>query len=83
MRNLLVSQTRNAYLFLPQNAQTVGMTIGAELAEFIEGGKTITVTLAPEYGGKLQQLQQEVMGAVFTGNFAQVVDLLHLEVVTD
>jgi hypothetical protein len=82
-RNLLISQTRNAYLFLPQNAQGVGMTIGAELAEFLEGGKTVTVTIEPEYGGKLQQLQAEVMGAVFTGNFAQVVDLLHLEVVTE
>lgn len=82
-RRLLVSQTQNFYLFLPQNAQSFAMAVGAEMAEFLEGGKTLSVSVAPEYGGSLQRLQQEVMGAALTGDYGKISELLHLEVVTD
>jgi hypothetical protein len=82
-RNLLVSQSRNMFLFLPPTAQNLAMAIGTEVAEFLEGGKTLSISIAPEYNGSLQRLQEEVMGAVFTGNYDKVSELLHLEVVTE
>jgi hypothetical protein len=82
-RTLLISQAQNFYLFLPPTAQTFAMAAGAEMAEFLEGGKTLSVSLAPEYGGSLQRLQQEVMGAVFTGDYNKVSELLHLEIITE
>lgn len=82
-RRLIVSQAQNFYLFLPSTAQAVAMAAGAEIAEFLEGGKAISVSLAPEYNGNLQRLQAEVMGAVFTGDFNKVSELLHLEIVTE
>lgn len=81
-RRLLVSQLQNLYLFLPPTAQTFAMAAGAEMAEFLEGGKTLSVSMAPEYGGSLQRLQAEVMGAVFTGDYGKVSELLHLEINT-
>jgi hypothetical protein len=82
-RTLLISQAQNFYLFLPATAQAFAMAAGAEMAEFLEGGKTISVSLAPEYGGSLQRLQAEVMGAVFTGDYNKVSELLHLQIVTE
>ena len=73
----------NFYLFLPSTGQNFARTAGAEMAEFLEGGKTIRMSLAPEYGGNVQALQQEVMGAVLTGDYDKVSELLHAEIVTD
>ncbi len=81
-RNLLVSQVTNMYLFLPPTAQNLAMATGAELAEFLEGGKTLSVSLTPDYGGKVQTLQAEIMGAVFTGDYDKISQLLHLEITT-
>lgn len=82
-RRLLVSQAQNFYLFLPQNAQGFAMAAGAEMAEFLEGGKTLSVSVNPEYGGSLQRLQQEVMGAFLTGDYGKISELLHLEISTN
>lgn len=82
-RTLLVSQAQNFYLFLPSTGQNFARVAGAEMAEFLAGDKTITVSLEPEYGGNLQLLQQEVIGAVFTGDYDKVSELLHAEIVTD
>jgi hypothetical protein len=82
-RTLLVSQAQNFYLFLPSAAQGFAQVAGAEMSEFLEGGKAISISLAPEYGGSLQRLQAEVMGAFFTGEYDKVSELLHLEIMTD
>jgi hypothetical protein len=79
-RTLLVSQAQNFYLFMPQNAQGLAMSAGAEIAKFLEGGKTLSVSIAPEYGGNIKQLQEQIMGAVFTGDYNQVSEVLHLEI---
>lgn len=81
LRLMLITQARNAYLFTPQNVQTLAMDTGNHVATFLEGGKTLKVNVEPQFGGDLRQLQQEIMGAVFTGNFAQAVSLLNLEIV--
>ncbi|MES2624922.1 MAG: hypothetical protein V4628_06565 [Pseudomonadota bacterium] len=82
VREGMQSQLRDMYLFLPQSAQGFGMTTGIQLAAFLDGGKTLSVNLAPEYNGNFQQLQQEITGAAFTGNFARIAELLHLEILT-
>lgn len=82
VREAMKSQMRDMYLFLPQAAQGFGMTTGIQLAAFLDGGKTLSINLAPEYEGNIQQLQQEITGAAFTGNFARIAELLHLEILT-
>ncbi len=78
--NLLVSQARNMYLFLPPTAQNLAMATGNEVAEFLEGGKTLTVAITPEYGGRVGQLQVDIMGAALTGDYDKISELLHLEI---
>jgi len=82
VRNLLSSQAKNFYLFAPQNVQGVAMQAGIQLAEFLQGGKTLAISINPEFGGNFQQLQPQIMGAVFSGDFNAVVELLHLEIET-
>lgn len=80
LRLMLITQARNAYLFTPSNVHTLAMSTGNHVATFLEGGKTLSINLEPQHGGHLRQLQQEIMAAAFTGNFAQVVSLLNLEI---
>lgn len=82
VREAMKSQVRDMYLFLPQSAQGFAMTTGIQVAAFLDGGKTLSIGLAPEYNGNFQQLQQEITGAAFTGDFARIAELLHLEVLT-
>jgi hypothetical protein len=77
------SQARDMYMFLPQNAQGFAMATGIQLAAFLDGGKTLSIGLAPEYNGNFQQLQQEITGAAFTGDFGRIAELLHLEILTE
>lgn len=81
-KNMLISQARNAYLFAPAMVQELAQDAGDQLAEFLEGGRTLTLTLEPQFNGSVQQLQPQIMGAVFTNNINAVVDLLNLELVT-
>lgn len=82
-RNMLASQARNAYLFLPQSAQTLARDAGAHLASFMEGERTLHVSAQPQFEGKVGQLQVEIMGALLTGNFNRVVEVLNFELRTD
>lgn len=78
-RSMLVSQVRNLYLLLPQNAQGLAMNAGIQVAAFLEGGKTLTLKLQPQFDGSLEKLQPQIMGAALTGDYARIVDLLKLE----
>lgn len=80
VRETLKSQARNMHLFMPQSAQGFVMTSGIQLAAFLDGGKTLSIDLAPEYNGNFQQLQQEITSAAFTGEFGRIAELLHLEI---
>ena len=79
-RNLLVSQSRNFYLFAPQTAQNLAMNLGSQLATFLEGGQELSVSVEPQMEGRIMQLQGEIMGAAFTGDFDRIADLLNLQV---
>lgn len=78
-RELLVSQARNAHLFLPQNAQQLGMEAGEQLASFLEGGRTLTLKLQPQFNGRIDQLQTRLMGAMLIGDFNGMAELLNFE----
>lgn len=83
LREQLKSQMQNYYLFLPASVQGTAMQVGNELAAFVDGGKTLALTIKPAYDGKLDLLQPEVMGLVLTGNFDRAVELLHLQIHAD
>jgi hypothetical protein len=83
VRDAMKSQARDMYLFLPQSAQGFAMTTGIQLAAFLDGGKTLSIGLAPEFSGNFQRLQQEITGAAFTGDFGRIAELLHLEIMTE
>ncbi|HTQ98543.1 MAG TPA: hypothetical protein VMH83_01075 [Candidatus Acidoferrum sp.] len=82
-RAVLTSQLRNADQLLPANLRNLALTGGAELAKFLDGNKTLTLTITPVHDGNIALLQQELMGAVLTGNYDQVAALLQLKIATD
>lgn len=82
-RALLVSRAQNLYLFAPAPLAPFATEVGAELAEFLAGGKTLNLSLAPEHGGSVQQLQTELMTAFFSQNYARIVEVLNVELRSD
>jgi hypothetical protein len=82
-RNFLVTQSRNLYLFAPQDAQALAMEVGSQVANFLEGDRSLSISVNPQLDGNIQQLQAEIMGAAFTGNFGGIADLLNLQVLTE
>jgi hypothetical protein len=82
-RNFLVTQSRNLYLFAPQNAQALAMDVGGHVATFLEGNRSLSVSVNPQLDGNIQQLQAEIMGAAFTGNFGDIASLLNLQVLAE
>jgi hypothetical protein len=83
MRTLLASQVSNLYLFAPQNVQQLAMDTGMHLATFLEGSKTLSVSVTPQLDGRMSELQTELMAAAFIGNFAGMADLLQLEITAE
>lgn len=81
-RTLLVSQARNAYLFAPAAMQPFARDVGEELATFLEGSRTLSLRLNPEFDGHVERLAPEIMAAAFTGDIGRVVQLLNLEITT-
>ena len=79
-RTLLISRVTNLHLFMPPSMQNVVQSASTEVAEFLAGSSTLQVRVNPEFGGSFAQLQPQIMGAIFSGEFDQVVRLLHLEV---
>jgi hypothetical protein len=81
-RTLLVSQARNAYLFMPANAQELARGIGEQLATFLEGNRTLQLRLNPQFEGHVERLTPEIMAAAFTGDIGRIAELLNLELQT-
>ncbi|MDR2212242.1 MAG: hypothetical protein LBE21_01255 [Pseudomonadales bacterium] len=79
-RALMISQVSSASAMVPPEAQALVQSISAEVVEFLAGGSTLEIRINPELGGSIAQLQPQIMGAVFTGDFNQIAELLHLEV---
>jgi len=81
-REQLLAQLQTMLLFTPRQLQTLAMDFLTRLSEFLEGGKTLQVSVTPEFGGNMQQLQGEILGAFYIGNFPRIIEVLNLEVET-
>lgn len=81
-RQQLLGQLQAMALFVPVQLQTLAQDLLVNLVVFLEGGSTLRFSIAPEYGGNVQRLQGEVMGAFYIGDFARIVELLNLEIET-
>ena len=81
-RQQLLGQMQTAALFVPQQLQSLVQDFLGSFAEFLEGEKTFQLSITPEYGGNIQQLQGEVMGAFYIGNFSRITELLNLNIET-
>jgi hypothetical protein len=81
-REQFLVQMQTMVLFTPQQLQPLAQRFLSSFAEFLEGEKTLQVSVTPEYGGNVQQLQGEMMGAFYIGNFARIEEMLNLEIET-
>lgn len=82
-RQQLLAQLQTMVLFAPQQLQALASTLVLNVASFLEGERTLRVSVTPENGGNVQQLQGEIMGAFYIGNFNRIVEVLNLEIVTE
>ena len=82
-REQLMVQLQTMALFAPQQLQFLAQELVLNFGEFLEGDKTLTISIKPEFGGNIQQLQGVVMGAFYIGNFERIVDVLNLDIDTD
>ena len=78
----LITQLMTAVIFIPQQLQPLAQNIVGRFMEFLEGEKTFQLTITPKYGGSIQQLQREIMGAFYIGDFTRITELLNLEIET-
>ncbi|MBN4075393.1 MAG: hypothetical protein COA71_03615 [SAR86 cluster bacterium] len=83
LRQELMSMTQSLFLFAPADLQALAIDLSAELTSFMEGNKTFNFALHPDFSGNIQQLQAPIMGAFFTGDYGQIVDLLNIEFNTE
>jgi len=81
-RQQLLAQIQTMVLFAPQQLQSLAQEVTAAVVEFLEGGKSLRLSMNPEYDGNIQRLQGDLIGAFYTGNFEGMVKLLHLEIET-
>lgn len=77
-----LAQLQTMVLFAPRQLQPLAQRFLTSLAEFLDGEKTLMLSIAPEFGGNVQQLQGEIMGAFYIGNFARIEEVLNLEIET-
>jgi hypothetical protein len=83
VRQEIVSMTQSLFLFAPADLQAIVIDLGNELSSFMEGDKTFSLALHPDFSGSIQQLQIPVMSAFFAGEYGQIVDLLNIEFSTE
>ena len=81
-RMQLLAQLQTMLLFAPQQLQPLAQRLLAGFAEFLEGGRTLRLSIAPEFGGNIQQLQGEILGAFYIGNFNRIEEVLNLTIET-
>jgi hypothetical protein len=83
VRQELISMTQSLFLFAPADLQATVIDLGNELSSFMEGDKTFSFALRPDFSGSVQQLQVPIMSAFIAGEYGQIVDLLNIEFSTD
>lgn len=83
LREELTSMTQSLFLFAPADLQGMAIDLGNELSSFMEGNKTFNLSVQPDFEGSVQQLQTPIMSAFFSGEYAQIADLLNIEFYTE
>lgn len=83
LRQELISMTQSLFLFAPAELQAVAIDLSTELSSFMEGNKTFSFAVRPDFSGSIQQLQAPVMSAFLAGQYGQIVDLLNVEFNTE
>ena len=82
-REQLKSQVQSMAFLVPSNLQELAFEMSEHVVSFLDGDKTLKISLAPDFAGDIQQLQPQIMGSVFSGDYNRVIELLHLQVSTD
>lgn len=81
-RARLQRQAESLHLFLPAPLEPFARGAGAELSRFLEGGRTLELSLRPAHDGDMQLLQTEMFAAFIGQNYPRIVELLNLRVDT-
>lgn len=81
-RQQLLAQLQVVVMFSPRQLQALAQQMLDRVAEFLEGEKTLRIAITPANGGNFQQLQADVMGSFYIGDYQQIADLLNLEIET-
>lgn len=79
-RMQFLTQMQAMLLFAPQQLQPQAQRFLASIAEFLEGERTLKLSITPKFGGNIQQLQGEILGAFYIGNFSLIEEILNLEI---
>jgi hypothetical protein len=67
--------------FVPPDLAEFKEDAVSQIASFLEGGKELKVSIAPELDGSVEALQPVVMNAFMQGDFKSIINTLKLEVV--
>lgn len=71
-----------AEMFIPPGMEAFKLNALTQLDSFLEGDKSLQISLNPEHGGSFQELQPIVMEAVMKQDYQAVIDLLKLDIVS-
>jgi len=76
-RQQLMQQMQALAVFAPQQFQFVAQNLVLKIGELLEGGKTLRVSVSPEFEGNVQELKSEIMDAFYTANFERIYEFLN------
>ncbi|MER2492496.1 hypothetical protein [Catenovulum sediminis] len=69
-----------ADMLLPPQLDAFKVQLLAEIESFMDGNKTLKVSINPEHQGEVNKLQPEVIAALMKQDFANIIKLLKLEI---
>jgi hypothetical protein len=79
-RQQLWAQIQTMVLFAPQQLQSLAQELAANIGVFLEGDNTLSISIAPDSTGSIRQLQADVMGSFFIGDFEAIATALGLKI---
>ena len=79
-REQVWAQVQTMVLFAPQQLQALARKLAANIGVFLEGDNTLRVSIAPESSSNIRQLQEEVLGSFYIGDFETIVTTLGLKI---
>jgi hypothetical protein len=79
-RKQLWAQIQTMVLFAPQQLQSLAQELAANIGVFLEGDNTLRLSIAPESSSSIRQLQADVMGSFFIGDFQAIAKIIGLTI---